>query len=48
MKKVELRQISSDGWCKTEDILATEETPEYYKIIEVWCPNCGIMFHPDV
>lgn len=48
MKKIELRDIDSYGMHKTEDMLATEGTPEYHTIIEVWCPNCGIMFHPDV
>ena len=48
MKKVELKDIDSHGWNKTEDVLATEETPEYHTVIEVWCPVCGIMFHPGV
>ncbi len=48
MKKIELKQISGDGWRKTEILKATEETPEYYKIIEIWCPFCGIMYNPDV
>lgn len=48
MKKVELLVIGSDGWVQTETMEATEETPEYHKIIEVWCPSCGILFHPDV
>lgn len=48
MKKIELRDIDSFGMRKTEEMLTTEESPEYHTIIEVWCPVCGIMFHPGV
>lgn len=47
-KTVEQRVIGSDGWRITKEMDATEETPEHYEIIEVWCPNCGIMFKPGV
>jgi len=48
MKKIELRDIDGYGMRKTEDMLATEDTTQYHTIIEVWCPNCGIMFKPGV